>query len=196
MAETPARKPAEKKETSASTPTATPASPADRSILNEKPVRAVEPRERPRRPWDDDPSNSVSGSRPTFDLSTRGDREIGAAVKRMENRWQDAIRNHDVRLLSALLADDFVGTSSTGRVGSKSTLIAELRRDKNVYTSVEARNMSVRTSGDDTAIVTGITRETGITPDGQRFRTSRRFTDTWVKRQGRWRCIASQTTNL
>ncbi|MEO5721208.1 MAG: nuclear transport factor 2 family protein [Chthoniobacterales bacterium] len=159
-------------------------------------MRAVEPRERPRRPWDDDPSNSVSGSRPTFDLSTRGDREIGAAVKRMENRWQDAIRNHDVRLLSALLADDFVGTSSTGRVGSKSTLIAELRRDKNVYTSVEARNMSVRTSGDDTAIVTGITRETGITPDGQRFRTSRRFTDTWVKRQGRWRCIASQTTNL
>ena len=114
----------------------------------------------------------------------------------MEYKWQEAIREHDVSMLNELLASDFVGTSSTGRVGSKTTLLSALRRDKNTYNSVEARGMSVRTPSDDVAIVTGVTREAGTTPDGKRFRTSRRFTDTWVKRNEKWRCVASQTTDL
>ena len=155
-------------------------------------MRAVEPRQ----PRVINQSSNIGASRPTFDLSTHGDRDIGAAVKQMENRWQAAIPNHDVSRLNALLAPDFIGTSATGRVGSKATLLSELRRDKNSYTSVEASGMSVRTSGADTAIVTGVTREAGTTPDGKRFRNARRFTDTWVKRKGKWRCIASQTTAL
>ena len=121
---------------------------------------------------------------------------MSATVRGLENEWQAAIRNHDVSALSALLAADFVGTSSTGRVGSKETMLSELRKDKNEYKSVEARGMSVRTQGDDIAVVTGVTKETGTTKDGARFSTSLRFTDTWVKRDGEWRCIASQTTEL
>ncbi len=187
-------KPAVEKEEAAPEVAPPPADTTGPRIRREKPVRAVEPRER--RPWDDDLISRPRQVQPTFDLSPRADRGIATQVKRMENRWQDAIRNHDVDALRELLAEDFVGTSSTGRVGSKSTLLSELRRDKNVYTSVEASRMSVRTAGDDTAIVTGITREAGTTPSGQRFRTARRFTDTWVKRAGIWRCIASQTTDL
>ncbi|MEP6823006.1 MAG: DUF4440 domain-containing protein [Chthoniobacterales bacterium] len=166
-------------------------------ILHEKPVRAAEPR-----PTDfalpkvKDQSDNVGGSRPTFDLSNRPDRNVASIVKRMENKWQAAIREHDVKALSDLLASDFVGTSSTGKVGSKSTLTSALRRDKNTYATVDARSMSVRTPSDDTAIVTGVTREAGMTPEGKRFKSSRRFTDTWVKRKGKWRCVASQTTDL
>jgi ketosteroid isomerase-like protein len=75
-------------------------------------------------------------------------------------------------------------------------MLSELRKDKNEYKSVEARSMSVRTQGGDIAVVTGVTKETGTTRDGERFSTSLRFTDTWVKRNGEWRCIASQTTEL
>lgn len=190
---TPTPKAVEKK-TEAARPTATPESKPKRSVLDEKPVRALEPRTpESRRPLNTAP---VGRSRPTFDLAVRGDREIAAAVTRLENRWQRAIRTHSLGLLSSLLADDFVGTSSTGRIGSKGTLLNALRQDKNTYTSVEASNMTVRTAGDDTAVVTGITRESGTTPEGQRFKSARRFTDTWVKRNGRWRCIASQTTDL
>lgn len=160
-------------------------------------MRAAEPRPAAfARPKVRDNSDSIGASRPTSDLSNRPDRDVAAAVKRMENKWQVAIREHDVKALNALLASDFVGTSSTGKVGSKYTLISALGRDKNTYTSVEARSMSVRTPSDDTAIVTGVTREAGLTPEGKRFKTSRRFTDTWVKRNGKWRCVASQTTDL
>jgi uncharacterized protein (TIGR02246 family) len=117
-------------------------------------------------------------------------------IRRLEERWQRAIQEKDVKTIGELVADDFVGTSSTGRTGSKSTLLSEARRDKNVYTSAEARSMKVRTESDNVAVVTGVARETGTTPDGKRFTNSRRFTDTWVKRNGKWRCIASHTTAM
>ncbi len=166
-------------------------------IPQEKPVRAAERRPTDfARPEERDRSDKVGGSRPTFDISNRPDRDVASTVKRLENKWQAAIREHDVKALNDLLASDFVGTSSTGKVGSKYTLISALRKDKNTYTSVAARSMSVRTPSDDTAIVTGVTREAGMTPEGKRFKSSRRFTDTWVKRKGKWRCVASQTTDL
>ena len=56
--------------------------------------------------------------------------------------------------------------------------------------------LMVKVQGDDVAIVTGIARESGTTADGKRFTNSRRFTDTWVKRNGKWRCVASHTTAI
>jgi uncharacterized protein (TIGR02246 family) len=167
-----------------------------RGVLNEEPVRAVEPRTPHKRLSADDRSDNPGASRPTFDLSKRGDGSISTVIRRLEERWQKANREHDVKTISELIAADFVGTSSTGKVGSKATLLAEARRDKNHYTSAEARRMSVRTEGDNVAVVTGVAHVTGTTSDGRRFNTSSRFTDTWVKRDGKWRCIASQNTQI
>src|SRR4029079_18592800 len=100
-------------------------------------------------------------------------------VRHQENRWAAAIRDHDVDVLKELLAADFVGTSSTGRVGSKSTVLAEVRRDKNEYKSVEARGMTVRSPSENVAVVTGTSKESGTTKDGKKFKNSRRVYNTW-----------------
>ena len=186
-----------------------------RRVIQEKPVRAIEPRpaSAPRRTEDvraDDPPPRrreareraearpalPPASKPTFDLSDSGSGYIGATIRALESRLQNAFKNHDVETIDELIADDFVGTSTTGRLGSKSTLLYEVRRDKNKYSSASARRMVVRTQGARTAVVTGISKETGRTPDGKRFSNSRRFTDTWVERDGRWQCIASHVTQL
>ena len=124
------------------------------------------------------------------------DDDPGSAVKALEKRWQKAIVNKDVKTIDELLASDFVATSSTGRVGSKSTLLGTIRRDKNEYKSADARGMSVRMLGPRVAVVTGIATESGTTPDGTSFTNSRRFTDTWMRRDGKWRCVASQATEV
>jgi ketosteroid isomerase-like protein len=129
-------------------------------------------------------------------LSEQGSGYVRAAVRGLERKWQDAIVEHDVSLVDDLVADDFVGTSSTGRVGTKSTLLYEMRRDENTYKSATARNMAVRAYGQNVAVVTGVASENGTTPRGQRFSTSRRFTDTWMQRNGKWQCIASHATQL
>lgn len=185
-----------------------------RRVLQEKPVRAIErrpaslPRAAPGRADDapaarsnfrdrvDNPPVLPPASRPTFDLTDQGSGYVGATIRALEQRWQKALEKHDFDTIEDLIADDFVGTSTTGRLGSKSTLLYELKRDKNTYTSATARRMVVRSQGARTAVVTGISKERGTTPDGRRFSNSRRFTDTWVERNGRWQCIASHVTQL
>jgi len=46
-----------------------------------------------------------------------------------------------------------------------------------------------------TGIVSGIYRETGTTK-GKAYTRRARFTDTWVKRDGKWKCVASQSTMI
>lgn len=105
------------------------------------------------------------------------------------------MKQRDASAVKELLADDFVDTSASGRVGSKSSLLRETRHDKNVYKTAEVSSLSVRTESDNVAVVTGLARESGV--DGKkRFTSSRRFTDTWVKRNGKWLCIARQATHI
>ena len=166
-----------------------------RRALDVEPVRAVEPHEPIIRQT---PAHSRKGPRafqPTFDLS-ESTWATAATIRSLENRWQTAIKNHDVATVDALLADDLEATSLTGAKGGKATLLSALRNDKNVYKSVKARGMSVSNAGPGRAIVTGITTETGTTADGTPFKTSRRFTDTWEQRKGRWECVASTATPL
>ena len=103
---------------------------------------------------------------------------------------------HDISVIEELVADDFVGTSSSGKVGNKATMIAEARKDKNVYTSAVSSDLVVHIYGPGVAVVTGVARETGKTPSGKAFSQAYRFTDTWVERNGVWQCVAASAMAL
>lgn len=89
------------------------------------------------------------------------------------------------------MAEDFVGTSSSGKVGNKATMVSQARQDKNVYTSAVSEDMIVHSFGPNVAVVTGVARETGKTPAGKAFSHAYRFTDTWMERNGVWQCVAA-----
>lgn len=133
---------------------------------------------------------------PTFDLSRESSRTTAATIRSLEKNWQTAIKEHDFGAVQMLLADDFEGTSSTGRKGRKAKLLTEVGKDKNVYSSARVRGMKVRSLEPNVAVVTGIASETGTTPEGKRFKSARRFTDKWEYRDGRWQCVASEAERL
>lgn len=197
----------ERQEKAAAAPAPTPAAttPA-RRVIQEAPVRAVAPRSPasrraapPRAPADDDDDEDrISPPPPSRSAAALDywDEDPGSAIKALEKKWQKAIVEKDLKTIDGLLARDFVATSSTGKVGSKSTLLNVIRRDKNEYKSAEARGMSVRMLGPRVAVVTGVATERGTTASGRRFNNSRRFTDTWMLRNGKWQCVASQATEV
>jgi len=117
-------------------------------------------------------------------------------LKAQEQRWEGSFATHDISVTEQLVADDFVGTSSNGKVGNKSTMIAQARNDKNVYTSATSGDMIVHSFGPNVAVVTGIAREIGKTPSGKAFSHAYRFTDTWVERNGVWQCVAASAIAL
>lgn len=116
---------------------------------------------------------------------------VQASLREMENRWTAAIPNRDTTVAQELLAKDYVGVTSKGKTVNKRGLLAEIKKDKDTYTSAKNGKMDVRVFGN-TAVVMGSTREKGKDKDGKEFDRTFRWTDTWVERNGRWECVASQ----
>ena len=117
---------------------------------------------------------------------------VEAALKDNENRWEAAIAKHDTATVGPMVADDYVGVYFDGKVMTRSGVIAESKKDRDTYKSAVNEKLAVHTYGPNVAVVVGTAHEKGTGKDGQPFDRKFRFTDTWVERNGRWQCVASQ----
>jgi ketosteroid isomerase-like protein len=108
----------------------------------------------------------------------------------LENLWNQMQINHDADAMGKMLDSDYVFTDYDGTVLTKGQFLASIR-DKSIQVTVEvSENMKLFRHGD-TVIVIGSTREKG-TEKRKSFSNLGRFTDTWIKKDSQWLCIASQ----
>lgn len=115
------------------------------------------------------------------------------ALKAAERQWMDAFKNHDRETLNRILDDQFIFTDEEGQVFNKTEYIDAYAQAIKIE-SYAMDDMTVRVFGD-TGVVAG--RWTGkLTIDGKDVSETVRFTDTFVKRLGRWRVVASQDTKM
>lgn len=119
-----------------------------------------------------------------------------ATLRDIEDKWEASIMSHDPAVAKAYLGNDFRGVSSKGKVMSKSSLLAEIKKDTDIYTSTKNGKVDVRVFGGHFAVVTGTSTEVGKAKDGKAFNRSYRWTDAWVDRNGKWECVASQAMQL
>jgi ketosteroid isomerase-like protein len=131
-------------------------------------------------------SSTESAAKPGKKMS------VEATIKDNENKWEAAIASHDISFIQSVVADDFVGVYTDGKIQNKSALIAQSKKDKDTYKSAKIEKLSVRTYGPNVAVVIGTARERGTGKDGQAFDKTYRYTDTWVDRNGQWQCVAGQ----
>jgi ketosteroid isomerase-like protein len=118
------------------------------------------------------------------------------ALLQMEQGWNLALKNKDVSWFEQNLADDLTDTSSgSGALHTKAEDIAALKQDKTVYDSLALSNLHVRIEGN-AGIVTGVNHLRGRDEKGEAFDAKLSFTDTYIKRDGRWLVWASQHTRL
>ena len=119
---------------------------------------------------------------------------VSAMLKDNENRWSAAIAKRDTATIESMVAPDFVGVNSRGKVQNRRAMLAEVKTDKDTYTSTKAEKLDVHMYGPGVAVVVGMASEKGTDKDGKAFDRTYRFTDTWMDRGGNWQCIASQVT--
>jgi len=84
-------------------------------------------------------------------------------------------------------------SSRTGGIETKSEAVASARSSKTVYDAVELSDLVARVEGD-VGVVTGVNRVRGKDDQGKVFDRRVRFTDTFIKRDGRWQVWATQGT--
>jgi ketosteroid isomerase-like protein len=128
----------------------------------------------------------------TATTTPAGKTNVAAAIRALEARWAASIAAHDATVPQQLVAADYIGVNSAGRVVNKAALLADMKRDKNTYESAVNSGVTVRVHGN-TAVAVGTTRQTGKTPAGEAFTYSYRWTDTWLERNGQWQCVGSQS---
>jgi ketosteroid isomerase-like protein len=119
-----------------------------------------------------------------------------ATLRDIEDKWEASIMSHDPSVAQAYLGNDFRGVSSKGKIMSKSSLVAEIKKDTDTYTSTKNGKVDVRVFGGQFAVVTGTSTEVGKAKDGKAFKRGYRWTDVWVDRNGKWQCVASQSMLL
>jgi ketosteroid isomerase-like protein len=101
----------------------------------------------------------------------------------------------DVSALERVLTEDFTLTLSNGEVSTRANEIDELRSGKVHYDMFENYDMKARLYGDAIAVVLGKTHVKG-TSEGKPFDRVVQFTDTLVKRDGRWQLAAGHVSKL
>ncbi len=106
-----------------------------------------------------------------------------------------AFLDADVSALERVLTPDFTLTLSNGEVSTRADEINELQSKKVHYDVFENYDMLARLYGNDMAVVVGKTRVKG-TADGKPFDRVVQFTDTLIKRDGRWQLAAGHVSRI
>ncbi len=118
--------------------------------------------------------------------------DAAAALMQLEREWADAVKRGDTAWMEQHYAPEYTWTSPEGTVNDRKTDIEDAKNYS--FDSLEVSDTRVRVVGD-TAVVTGVTALKGKYK-GQDFSGSYRFTDTLVRRDGRWLILASQYTRV
>ena len=112
----------------------------------------------------------------------------------VENAWAEAAVKADGAALGKLYADEYMFTDENGVVWNKSQDIANVTSGAYKPVSYKFDDMRVRIYGD-TAVVTG-RNEIKASFKDEDISGPYRFTDVFVKRDGRWQCVATQAARV
>jgi ketosteroid isomerase-like protein len=130
------------------------------------------------------------------DVSTlKSDRkpDVEQQLLKVEREWSEAFKARDKTALSALCADDFVATDDDGLTSDKPSFIEDATKHVKVL-SYSMSNMAAKSYGD-TGIVTG--RWSGkLSVEGETTEFTAAFTDTFVRRDGRWWAVATHMSRV
>jgi ketosteroid isomerase-like protein len=117
-----------------------------------------------------------------------------AALLALESKWDAASLKGDATSLGGILGDTFVTTSPEGKMRSKAETLQRIKSGAVKYQSSKVSDMKVAIYGD-AAVVTG-TWKGKYVENGKTIDATERFTDTFVRQNGQWKCVSSHSSNV
>jgi len=110
----------------------------------------------------------------------------------LENAWNQAVHQKDAAAMSILLGAELVYVDFDGKLMGKAEYLASVRSQTLRPERIVSEFMTVHVYGA-VAVVTGLYRESGET-NRKPYTLRERFTDTWIRQNDSWLCVASQST--
>jgi ketosteroid isomerase-like protein len=116
------------------------------------------------------------------------------ALRKIEEDWANALVKGDVAATQRFVSPDWVLTLPDGEVLTKAQADADLKSGAVKFESFKLDELKVRVYGD-TAVVHGLETEKS-TNKGKDTSGQYRFTDTFIKRDGRWMAVATHVSKV
>lgn len=113
---------------------------------------------------------------------------------KLGKEWADALVKRDVAFLDQIYADDYIGTDSNGNVFTKAQEIASVKSGDYAIISSVLDDVTVHVYRD-AAVYFGRSSDKAQFK-GKDISGQYRWTDTWIKRDGRWQCVASHGSRI
>ena len=112
----------------------------------------------------------------------------------MERKWAESVCTNN-GVISGLLADDFQGTTTRGERYTKAD---ELRDEKGPHSAhgCALDDARVRFFGENLAILYGSEHAIGKDKAHPGAKQCQVWTDTWLKRDGKWQIVAAQDNKV
>jgi uncharacterized protein (TIGR02246 family) len=118
-------------------------------------------------------------------------------VRKLERAWLDAYERHDSKAMEAIVADDFTITFPDGSIQTKPQIMNMIKmppRADNPPPKFYTEEVQARVYGDTVVLIGRVITE--WRQNGQAMKEQNRYTDTYVKRGGRWQVVASHLSNV
>jgi ketosteroid isomerase-like protein len=118
--------------------------------------------------------------------------EDARTVAALDTEFQAAVKNNNVEVMGRILADDFILVTGSGKVFTKTDLLAEASSRRCIWEHQEDTMQTVRVWGN-TAVVTAKLWGKG-TKDGESFDKTLWFSDTYVRTPTGWKYVFGQAS--
>jgi len=112
----------------------------------------------------------------------------------LERDWDAAFHRKDAAFIEPILADEFIATYDDGSRADKARELTLAATSNEQIESSALDDFTVKIYGD-TAVVWFTLHLVGPS-QGRRLELTLRYLDVFVLREGRWQCVASQSTKV
>lgn len=105
--------------------------------------------------------------------------------------YEQALTQKNEPLLKSILADNFILTTASGKVLTKKDMMLNLTKEGTKYDKFESSEVRISVLNE-AAIETGKVHTVGIRA-GKKIAETTRYTDFWIKIQGKWLLLAEHS---
>ena len=122
--------------------------------------------------------------------------KITEEITQLSTSWGKASLTKDTAFLKSIWADDFSYIGGDGTVRDEKANLALYADSTDTYTSARLTAFNVRVYGKNFAVANGDHHEAGEDKDAKPFSWKFRFTNVWVRQNGKWQVVAGHSSPL
>ena len=115
-------------------------------------------------------------------------------ILKVDEERNQALQKGDIATLDRIYSDDLVYANASGALLTKAQHLAELKGRTLNFRSFNHEDVQVTVHGD-TGVLTGISKSV-VEYQGSVSSSHRRFLNIFIKKGGRWLCVAHFETNI